>query len=167
MKIVLFDMDGTLTPARQEMEWDIVDSLYNLQSNGFEIGIVSGSDLDYIRQQCNILFDLSQVDCGAIHWLPCNGTKYYRYGKANIGSVDFEKIYEKKQKMQYTLRWRDGKSRRRRWDFAAISARSEAARQRCSCFCRPTPARKPGLFEKSGRIAFTARSVLWALDGKP
>mgnify|MGYP001301914373 FL=1 len=94
MKIVLFDMDGTLTPPRQEMDWSMVDALYNLQSSGFEIGILSGSDLQYIRQQCNVLFDLTRVDCSGIHWLPCNGTKYFKYTRLSDERVDFKKIYE-------------------------------------------------------------------------
>ena len=58
-KIVLFDMDGTLTPARQSMNKDVVDKLQELQEAGFEIGIVTGSDMDYVEQQCSVLFDNS------------------------------------------------------------------------------------------------------------
>ena len=58
-KIVLFDMDGTLTPARKKMQWSMVDALADLQQAGAEIGIVTGSDLDYVRQQCDIIFDIS------------------------------------------------------------------------------------------------------------
>ena len=47
-KIVLFDMDGTLTPARQPITWDMIRKLIDLQKSGFEIGIVTGSDLEYI-----------------------------------------------------------------------------------------------------------------------
>ena len=78
-KIVLFDMDGTITPPRQSMKYDMASLLANLQHAGYEIGIVTGSDLDYLKQQCNIMFDISPVDYCAIHYLPCNGTKYYRY----------------------------------------------------------------------------------------
>jgi len=107
MKIVLFDMDGTLTPARKEMDWSMVDSLYELQNSGFEVAIVSGSDLDYIKQQCNILFDLTQVNCSKIHWLPCNGTKYYRYTRIREDCVDFKKIYENDMRAHLgEKRWR-------------------------------------------------------------
>jgi len=88
-KIVLFDMDGTLTPARKKMQWPIVDALADLQRTGTEIGIVTGSDLDYVRQQCDLIFDISPVDCFSIHYLPCNGTKYYRMNHSK-----FETIYE-------------------------------------------------------------------------
>ena len=71
-KIVLFDMDGTLTPHRKKMTWKIVSSLTKLQNSGYEIGIITGSDMDYIKQQCDILWDLSPVDYRSIHYLPCN-----------------------------------------------------------------------------------------------
>ena len=77
-KIVLFDMDGTLTPARKRLEWNVLDSLIDLQRSGIEIGIVTGSDMDYIKQQMDIAFDISALDPSAVHYLPCNGTKYYR-----------------------------------------------------------------------------------------
>ena len=89
-KVVLFDMDGTLTPARKKMGWEVVDALHDLQKAGFEIGIVTGSDMDYVEQQCDLIFDLSPVDPFAIHYLPCNGTKYYE-----MGTSGFKPKYEK------------------------------------------------------------------------
>ncbi len=88
-KIVLFDMDGTLTPAREKMTYRMSDKLAELQKNNFEIGIVTGSDMDYLKQQCDVMLDLSPVDFTEIHYLPCNGTKYYRYERS-----DFQSIYE-------------------------------------------------------------------------
>ena len=76
-KIVLFDMDGTLTEPRKKMNWEMTGSLSDLQENGYEIGVVSGSDLDYISEQCQIIKDINPVDWKSIHYLPCNGTKYY------------------------------------------------------------------------------------------
>jgi len=88
-KIVLFDMDGTLTPARKKMKWEVADALSDLQEANFEIGIVTGSDLDYVRQQCELIFDVSSVNCFNIHYLPCNGTKYYKFDRNG-----FKAIYE-------------------------------------------------------------------------
>ena len=84
-KLFLFDMDGTITPARKRMDYNMVSHLSFLQKNGWDIGIITGSDMNYVKQQCNILFDLSPVDCSAIHFLPCNGTKYYK---------NFKKVWE-------------------------------------------------------------------------
>ncbi len=47
-KVVLFDMDGTLTPPRKKMQWDVIDVLTDLQKH-CEIGIVTGSDIDYVQ----------------------------------------------------------------------------------------------------------------------
>lgn len=88
-KIVLFDMDGTITPARKKIEWEMIDALTDLQRAGFEIGIVTGSDMEYVEQQMNLIFDLSTVDPFKIHYLPCNGTKYYR-----MDSSGFKAVYE-------------------------------------------------------------------------
>ena len=77
-KLFLFDMDGTLTPARKKMEFAMLRAMARLQSIGWDIGIISGSDMHYIEQQCGIMFDISPIDCKSIHFLPCNGTKYYK-----------------------------------------------------------------------------------------
>lgn len=75
-RIILFDMDGTLTPPRKPMESDVLHALEKLNRETFEIGIVTGSDFDYLQEQCRLLFN-SRI-CNQIHYLPCNGTKYYR-----------------------------------------------------------------------------------------
>ena len=84
-KLFLFDMDGTLTPARCKMSWKVQSELTRLQRSGWDIGIISGSDLDYIKQQCDVLLDMSPFDVSSTHFLPCNGTKYYK---------NFKKIWE-------------------------------------------------------------------------
>ena len=50
-KIVLFDMDGTLTEAREEISEDLLEGLLALRDEGAEAGIVTGSDLEYIKEQ--------------------------------------------------------------------------------------------------------------------
>ena len=84
-KLFLFDMDGTLTVPRGKMQHSILSALTSLQRNSWDIGIISGSDMDYIEQQCDIMFDLSPIDCRSVHFLPCNGTKYYK---------NFKKVWE-------------------------------------------------------------------------
>ena len=85
-KVILFDMDGTLTPARQEMDINTEMCLRDAQQKGFEIGIITGSNMNYVRHQCSRLFDLSLIDASKVHFLPCNGTKYI---------LDDKMIYEK------------------------------------------------------------------------
>lgn len=73
--IVLFDMDGTLTKPRKVIEDGIIPALREL-SKVSEIGIVTGSDYDYVHQQIGMLLEKSELRY-RIHILPCNGTKYY------------------------------------------------------------------------------------------
>ena len=49
-EIILFDMDGTLTEPREEAGEDIMEALYDLSKEA-EVGIVTGSDIDYIQEQ--------------------------------------------------------------------------------------------------------------------
>ena len=73
--IVLFDMDGTLTPPREPLEESLVPVLEQL-SDVAEIGIVTGSDYDYLKQQVGALLGHSKIR-KKLHLLPCNGTKHY------------------------------------------------------------------------------------------
>ena len=92
MKFALFDMDGTLTPPRGAMKYDMAAALSKLQNAGFNVGIVTGSSMDYIVQQCGVMFDLSPVDYLNIDYFPCNGTKRYKYSP---GKRVADLVYEK------------------------------------------------------------------------
>jgi len=73
--IVLFDMDGTLTPPRMEFDRTLLEPLRELTQYA-QIGIVTGSDFDYVNQQMGYVIKHSElVYC--MHILPCNGTKWY------------------------------------------------------------------------------------------
>ena len=74
-RIVLFDMDGTLTPPRKELDRDLIPALRELAKIS-EIGIVTGSDHNYVLQQMGLLMENSEIRY-KLHILPCNGTKYY------------------------------------------------------------------------------------------
>jgi phosphomannomutase len=72
--------------------------LAELQRHGFEIGIVTGSDMDYLKQQCGILHEISPVSADLIHYMPCNGTKYYRLSNGifkNVHEMDMKKTIGK------------------------------------------------------------------------
>ena len=52
MKLILFDVDGTLTPARKIIEPDMLECLKKLKTNSnLHIGFVGGSDLDKQKEQ--------------------------------------------------------------------------------------------------------------------
>ena len=75
-KIFLFDMDGTLTPVRGMVEPKIIQALCRL-SRVCKIGVVTGSDYDYITQQMSAVINSSEIVPGQLELLPCNGTKRY------------------------------------------------------------------------------------------
>lgn len=75
-RLALFDMDGTLTKPRQKMGLGMEIALSKLQQHGIQIGIITGSDMNYVKQQCSSMFDLSVLSTPSVHFLPCNGTKY-------------------------------------------------------------------------------------------
>ena len=51
--VVLFDMDGTLTLPRKQIAWTTVVALRGMQEYA-DIGIVSGSPYEYIKQQMSM-----------------------------------------------------------------------------------------------------------------
>lgn len=75
-KIVLFDMDGTLTAPRGPVESKVIRALRELAQHT-RIGIITGSDYDYVMQQMSAAFGVSGVPVDAVDILPCNGTKRY------------------------------------------------------------------------------------------
>lgn len=78
MKTVLFDMDGTLTPPRQKIERKVINALRPL-AQAAALGIVTGSDFDYLLEQCSELFEIGGLDPGKVRLFPCNGTKEYAW----------------------------------------------------------------------------------------
>jgi len=77
--VVLFDMDGTLTPPRQPLDRSLIPSLVKI-SELATIGIVSGSPLSYINQQMDELWTtIGGVLMDKVILLPCNGTQLYQW----------------------------------------------------------------------------------------
>ena len=113
-RVVLFDMDGTLTDARKKIDWDMVIEIREL-SRYAEIGIVTGSDLNYLREQCSMLWrEINSCDPNNVTLLPCNGTKHLKWCKKQkdfipvntvdmrekVGSVVYRKLIENLVKVQ-------------------------------------------------------------------
>ena len=72
--IVLFDMDGTLTEARKPFAPFLSSPLWSLGQIA-DIGIVTGSDLNYVKEQLHDLIENHSLRY-CLHILPCNGTKW-------------------------------------------------------------------------------------------
>ena len=74
--IVLFDMDGTLTEPRGPFHTELLISFRKL-SQYADIGILTGSDYNYIEDQLMKIIKFSEIRF-KLHVLPRNGTKYYK-----------------------------------------------------------------------------------------
>tara|TARA_E500000331_G_C17265885_1_gene717114 strand:- start:3750 stop:4550 length:801 start_codon:yes stop_codon:yes gene_type:complete len=84
MNIVLFDMDGTLTPPRKKITKSVIKQLKSL-SEVSEIGIVTGSGIDYLLQQCEDLWSgKGCVNPEKITLMPCNGTQVFKWKDGNF-----------------------------------------------------------------------------------
>lgn len=88
-KIFLFDMDGTLTPPRGRIQSNVIRALRELSEYG-KIGIVTGSDYDYVWQQMSSAFDVGGIPVESVDILPCNGTKRYTPTESRIFKLEHE-----------------------------------------------------------------------------
>lgn len=90
--IVLFDMDGTLTPARRPLDSRMLFTLADLAQHA-QVGVVSGSGFNYIDEQMKaslwgkngtpILLNLLEN----VMFFPCNGTQVFRWAKDHFVQV--------------------------------------------------------------------------------
>jgi phosphomannomutase len=76
MKTILFDLDGTLSESRKTITKKMAALLEEV-SKEFIIGIVSGSDINFISEQIEGCFSKEFLDRLLV--MPCNGTKKYYY----------------------------------------------------------------------------------------
>lgn len=71
-KVFVFDLDGTLTEPRSKMTLDF-KKLFSLAIDREDsICIATGSDIDYVKEQCEQLLDLD------LTYYCCNGSKVYK-----------------------------------------------------------------------------------------
>ena len=90
-RIVLFDMDGTLTAPRQSLDLDLLRPM-KILTHYSDVGIVTGSDIDYLKEQLKYLLINSRIRYN-LHLLPCNGTKYY--APPSLSHEEHKLIYKK------------------------------------------------------------------------
>lgn len=74
--IALFDVDQTLTPARQTVQANMLETLTKMRAKGIHFGIVSGSDLVKVREQMT-----AEVANGADYLFAENGLDAYKEGQ--------------------------------------------------------------------------------------
>lgn len=72
MKVLAFDLDGTLSAPRQKISQPVYDELTKLAATDVQVCVVTGSPLEYIRQQGRDLWKINGYN--PLLLLPCNGT---------------------------------------------------------------------------------------------
>ena len=86
-KALLFDMDGTLTHAREEISKETVAMINDLCNAGHIVCVVSGSPYEYIEEQLSLKTNLYSEN---LHLMPCNGTQLL---SKNLKTGKYEKKY--------------------------------------------------------------------------
>lgn len=72
-KIILLDMDGTITPHRKPIDPFMCLQLDSMIADGWDLGIVSGSHLDYMDEQLES-WQAWKDNHHMLHKFPINGT---------------------------------------------------------------------------------------------
>jgi len=98
--ITLFDMDGTLTLPRKTISNSVIKAVVQL-SQITRIGIITGSDFEYILEQCGAMFNIGGVPIENVDLLPCNGTKLIKWENAKHTMVHEVDMIEKIGKSAY------------------------------------------------------------------
>jgi phosphomannomutase len=80
MKVVLLDMDGTITKHRSKIESSMVRKLKDVLEIA-TVGIVSGSKFKDVCYQCSELWDIGGAGqyLDRLLLMPCNGTQVYTW----------------------------------------------------------------------------------------
>jgi len=90
--IIMFDMDGTLTESRQSFDCKTLqEALYQITNKSLHIGIITGSDEDYLKEQMGDFLSKSPSRYST-HLMPCNGTKYLQ--PPNFAHEDFKLTHD-------------------------------------------------------------------------
>ena len=73
-KAILLDMDGTITAPRGKISPEMHVQLDSMIADGFELGIVSGSSIEYMDEQLSAWPTWSE-NHPMLHKFPVNGTQ--------------------------------------------------------------------------------------------
>ena len=95
--VVLYDLDGTLTPPRQRITKRNLEKIIELSAYA-NVGIVTGSGLDYVKEQV----DTDAFDHG-VEVMPCNGTERWKFSNGKWSSL----VVPKSMMNTMGTEWRD------------------------------------------------------------
>jgi phosphomannomutase len=95
--VFLFDLDGTLCESRKPVVTNLI-TLLTKANKEVEVGILTGSDLDFLKEQCKELFKKLGHE-NKVYALACNGTKSFlvdkKDDKVNYSLIKEENLREK------------------------------------------------------------------------
>lgn len=93
-KLLLFDIDGTITESGEKIKDDMANILASFKSENVEIGIVGGGQLDKIMNQMNgkILFDHYFTECGCVYIRTIDNELIHVYKKNIREHTTYSKI---------------------------------------------------------------------------
>jgi phosphomannomutase len=117
-RVFYFDMDGTLTNHRQQIEPTMIKKLRELMKYGI-ISVITGSKISDIKYQLNLASlkkKLTERELNKLVLMPCNGTKIYQWSLGLNGwgmtdgvtmkknsHIDLQKLYRTIIKCQQIL----------------------------------------------------------------
>lgn len=117
-RVFYFDMDGTLTKHRQQIEPAMIKQLRALMKYGI-ISVITGSKMSDIQYQLNLASlkkKLTERELNKLVLMPCNGTKLYKWDLGINGwtmsdgvtmkqnsHIDLQKLYRTIIKCQQIL----------------------------------------------------------------
>lgn len=90
--VFLFDLDGTLCNSRKPVTNKLVSLLAEVNKS-HEVGILTGSDLDFLQEQCKDLFKALGYE-QKVYAMACNGTKSFSVSLDSESSVKYTLIKE-------------------------------------------------------------------------
>jgi phosphomannomutase len=90
--VFLFDLDGTLCESRKPVTNELI-SLLKIVNKKHEIGILTGSDLDFLQEQCQYMFKALGYE-NKVYAMACNGTKSFSVSIDKNSNIKYELIKE-------------------------------------------------------------------------
>ena len=90
--VFLFDLDGTLCESRKPVTNELI-TLLKEANKDHEIGILTGSDLDFLQEQCQKLFKSLGYE-KKVYAMACNGTKSFSVSLCPELNIDYNLIKE-------------------------------------------------------------------------
>ena len=89
MKVMAFDLDGTLARSKKPMHKPMADALSQL-TRLLPVAIISGGTIDLVRSQVTDMLS-DEADRSHMHLMPTSGARYYRW---NPEDDDWQEAYE-------------------------------------------------------------------------